>query len=369
MNNPVPLEYVTSFAQTNQALMLQLATPLLTSGEHGADFNRLAEVAQVPPPGAERRADTAAAQRDRQQERLHERRRDPGRHDPQQRPRRRQREQGSDAVARWGDRVGRGAVGTIPRRLGLLHPSFGGHQHAGARQAGAPAQVDVLGSGETRGVEPTELVEQVGPHEHGCVRHVEDVAHGVVLGLVELAGLDPRVRVAELVDAAPDLQQHLGIVGVDDLRADDAGVRPVGLLEHEAHHPRVEHDVVVANEEERGVPDGVERLVGRRREARLRHPADERVRQGTRDALAGILLRRRVDHEHCHARIVLAAQRPQRPLQPRSRVPGHDDGGDRRDLGAKRPTALVVLSPERLRAGRFPTRHDCGGAYNWPLYS
>ncbi|HEU4357156.1 MAG TPA: hypothetical protein VFR54_01750, partial [Xanthobacteraceae bacterium] len=47
MNNPVPLEYVTSFAQTSQALMLQLATPLLTSGEHGADFNRFAEVAQA----------------------------------------------------------------------------------------------------------------------------------------------------------------------------------------------------------------------------------------------------------------------------------------------------------------------------------
>jgi polyhydroxyalkanoate synthase subunit PhaC len=47
MNNPVPLEYVTSFAQTNQALMLQLATPLLTSGEHGANFNRFAEVAQA----------------------------------------------------------------------------------------------------------------------------------------------------------------------------------------------------------------------------------------------------------------------------------------------------------------------------------
>jgi len=47
MNNPVPLEYVTSFAQTSQALMLQLATPLLTSGEHGANFNRFAEVAQA----------------------------------------------------------------------------------------------------------------------------------------------------------------------------------------------------------------------------------------------------------------------------------------------------------------------------------
>ena len=30
MNNPVPLEYVTSFAQTNQALMQHLATALLT---------------------------------------------------------------------------------------------------------------------------------------------------------------------------------------------------------------------------------------------------------------------------------------------------------------------------------------------------
>ena len=47
MNNPVPLEYVSSFAQTNQALMLHLATQLLTEGEHGADFHRFAELAQT----------------------------------------------------------------------------------------------------------------------------------------------------------------------------------------------------------------------------------------------------------------------------------------------------------------------------------
>jgi polyhydroxyalkanoate synthase len=47
MNNPIPLEYVTSFAQANQALMLHLATPLLTGGERGTDFNRFAEVAQA----------------------------------------------------------------------------------------------------------------------------------------------------------------------------------------------------------------------------------------------------------------------------------------------------------------------------------
>ena len=40
MNNPVPLEYVTSFAETNQAMMQQLATTLLSAGDQ--DPNLLA---------------------------------------------------------------------------------------------------------------------------------------------------------------------------------------------------------------------------------------------------------------------------------------------------------------------------------------
>ena len=47
MNNPVPLEYVTSFAQTNQALMQHLATALLTGSDNGANFHSYAEVAQA----------------------------------------------------------------------------------------------------------------------------------------------------------------------------------------------------------------------------------------------------------------------------------------------------------------------------------
>ena len=47
MNNPVSLEYVTSFAQTNQALMQHLATALLTGGDHSANFHIYAQVAQV----------------------------------------------------------------------------------------------------------------------------------------------------------------------------------------------------------------------------------------------------------------------------------------------------------------------------------
>ena len=44
MNEPVPLEWVTSFAQTNQALVQHLATALLSSGGgHGADFQSYAQ--------------------------------------------------------------------------------------------------------------------------------------------------------------------------------------------------------------------------------------------------------------------------------------------------------------------------------------
>jgi hypothetical protein len=40
MNNPIPLEYLTSFSQTSQAMMQQLATGLLTSGDNATDFSR-----------------------------------------------------------------------------------------------------------------------------------------------------------------------------------------------------------------------------------------------------------------------------------------------------------------------------------------
>ena len=47
MNNPIPLEYLTSFSQTSQALMQQLATGLLTRGDKLMDFARFRELASV----------------------------------------------------------------------------------------------------------------------------------------------------------------------------------------------------------------------------------------------------------------------------------------------------------------------------------
>src|SRR6476661_2311439 len=47
MNNPIPLEYLTSFSQTSQAMMQQLATGLLTSGDNATEFTRYSELASV----------------------------------------------------------------------------------------------------------------------------------------------------------------------------------------------------------------------------------------------------------------------------------------------------------------------------------
>jgi Poly-beta-hydroxybutyrate polymerase (PhaC) N-terminus len=47
MNNPIPLEYLTSFSQTSQAMMQQLATGLLTSGDNATDFTRYSKLASV----------------------------------------------------------------------------------------------------------------------------------------------------------------------------------------------------------------------------------------------------------------------------------------------------------------------------------
>jgi polyhydroxyalkanoate synthase subunit PhaC len=47
MNNPVPVEYVSSFTQANQSLMLHLATEVLSEGGRSGDFQRFAELAQV----------------------------------------------------------------------------------------------------------------------------------------------------------------------------------------------------------------------------------------------------------------------------------------------------------------------------------
>ena len=55
-----------------------------------------------------------------------------------------------------------------------------------------------------------------------------------MLLLVDLARLDERIDLAEAVDAEADVLQHARIVPSNQLRADDAGVRAVQLLDQQA---------------------------------------------------------------------------------------------------------------------------------------
>ena len=153
---------------------------------------------------------------------------------------------------------------------------------------GAPAQVEVLGARERRRVEALQLGEQVDAHEHRGGGDVEHVADAVVLLLVDLAGLDAGVGRAEAVDGAADLEQHLGVVGAHQLGPDDAGVRPVRLLDQHPHRRRVEHDVVVAQQQERRALHHLERLVGRGRRTRHRRRAAGRTRPGSTAATRGV---------------------------------------------------------------------------------
>ena len=116
---------------------------------------------------------------------------------------------------------------------------------------------------------PPEGGEEVGPHEGGRAGDVEDVADGVVLGLVEVAPLDVVHRLAVAVGAHAHRQQAALVGPLDDLGADDAGVGAVGLLHQEAHGVGGEAHVVVAEEVEGGALHGDEDLVGGGGEARV----------------------------------------------------------------------------------------------------
>ena len=131
------------------------------------------------------------------------------------------------------------------------------------------------------GVEATERAEQVGPHERGRARDVEDVADRVVLLLVELAPLDVRGRCPGLVGAHADLEDAArDRPSSTSFGADDAGVRAERLLDHHLDRVGVEPDVVVAEQVEGRSLDRRQHLVGGRAEARRWRRAGARGRRG-----------------------------------------------------------------------------------------
>ena len=175
--------------------------------------------------------------------------------------------------------------------LAVPRPRLRGDDGARSAQVDAPAEVDVVAVEGDRRIEAAEGAEQVGAHEETGRGEDEDVADGVVLLLVVLAGLGDRVDLAEAVHAEPDVLEDARVVPRHELRADHAGVRAVQLLDQRPHGVGVEGDVVVAEAEEAAVAlDEAEHLVGRCAEPRVASElTDEGVGEEAQDAGAEVV--------------------------------------------------------------------------------
>ena len=153
--------------------------------------------------------------------------------------------------------------------VAVPHPRVRRHDHPSAGDLRAPAQAHVVEEVADPLVEATDLREQVGAHQGARARHREHVADRVVLRLVELAPLDERHAVPGVVHALTDLEQPLRVVPVDELRPDDGGVGPEGLLDEDPHDVGLRGDVVVAEQVEGRPVDDLDHLVGGGSEARV----------------------------------------------------------------------------------------------------
>ena len=179
-----------------------------------------------------------------------------------------------------------------------------------------------------------------------------------MLFLVELPRLDAGVRPAEPIDAAPDVEEDLGVVRRDELGPDDPRVRPVGLLHEDPHRVGRQDGVVVAAEHERGAAHEAERLVGGAAEPWVRFGAamHERAGEHRSDPGGRVDDRPGVDDEDGDRGIVLMAQRGERRLEERARVAGDDD----RDHGRCGVLRLLLVGRAEETVGVVGQAHRRG---------
>ena len=234
--------------------------------------------------------------------------------------------------------------------LAVAGAGAGHDHHARSAEVGPPAQLDVVAVEAQCRVEAAQAAEQVGADQQAGRRQGEHVTHRVVLLLVDLARLDERIDLAEAVDAEADVLEAAGVAPLDQLRADDAGVGAVQLLDQQPDRRRVERDVVVQEAEEAVVAlDEVEHLVGRRAVARIPvDGADERVGQPPADLLVDRPRVARYEEQVAQGRVVLAGQTVEHLGEPGARFVHHDDRHDGRGglLGIHDRARLAAGSDE-----------------------
>ena len=231
----------------------------------------------------------------------------------------------------------------------------GSNDHSGATVVDSPTELDVLAVHVDHRVESIEFTEQVRPDEHHGRRDHEHVAHPVVLLLVDLAGLDRLIDLAEAVESEANAPEHARVVPFDELRTDDTGVGAVQLLDEQTHRVAVRGDVIVAEEEEAVLPfDEAQYFVGGGTESGVHAEfSDEGVRQATLDGLSDGRLTFAIgaplgaigqQEQKPQVGVVLVSERVERLFKPMARLVHDDDGHDGRGVLSLRFHDLARLA-------------------------
>ncbi len=100
------------------------------------------------------------------------------------------------------------------------------------RDLGSPAEIEVFTEQGDERIEAAQRREEVRAHERDPAGRHEDVALEVLLAVVDLAAHDAFSDDAEAVTRLAHVQQDQRVLVGDELGRDDAGVGPVGRLDH-----------------------------------------------------------------------------------------------------------------------------------------
>ncbi len=207
-----------------------------------------------------------------------------------------------------------------------------GRQHPGPSAWARQQRSEVVAEVVDALVVPAQGGEQVGAHQGAGAGHHEHVAHRVVLLLVELAHLHVGGEHAGLVGAHAHLEQAGGVVPVDQLGADDAGVGAERLFHQAANGVGLQGDVVVHEQVEGGALHQVGHVVGGGAvPGVVVQSAHVGVGQHGVHPVGGIRLPGGVHHQHAQVGVGLVGQALQGLVEPGAGIVGdqhHDHRGD-----------------------------------------
>ena len=162
----------------------------------------------------------------------------------------------------------------------VTHHRRGHHHHPSAGEMHPPAQVELFAAEGDVVVETSDGAEEIRTHEKTGARHTEHVSHGIVLLLVAFTRHHDGIDLPRAVTGQADVLEQPRIVPVDELRSDDARIRPEHLGDQLAHDIGGQGDVVVEKEEQSVVPfhHPGDLVLGRTESGVADHAADHAAR-------------------------------------------------------------------------------------------